>query len=55
MISSDVVECYNWELSVVFKIEANSRDELEARASELAFYQRPITKASGDRVARVGP
>jgi len=41
------VECPNWELSVVFKTEGAIEAELEARASEMAFYERPVKRVSG--------
>lgn len=40
------VECYNWELSVVIPFRADTRQALEARADELAFYKRPVTEVS---------
>lgn len=36
----------NWELSVLIPFEADSEAELEAKASELAMYERPLVKVS---------
>jgi len=44
------VSLMNWELSVLIPFEADTEAELEAKASELAMYKRPLVKVSETRV-----